>query len=336
MQFGFFIARIFAFNIYMGVFLARIINFIIILILGHISIKKIPFGKILLTAYLMIPMMMQLGTAISVDSLMNALIILFISYTLNLAFKKEDLNKKEIILFLFLTIFVGISKITYIPLLGIGILLAKRRSELKNKHKIILGVLSIVICLGSFVILSKLNSGYENESAKYYLEKTGVNSSEQISGIINSPIGYLKMLWNNFEVNGDSYVFGVIGEYMGWLTITAPVNYVILYIILLFASIFVEKNEVALDLFEKIWFAILSLGMAVLVVTGLYIEWTQVGADVVAGVQGRYFLPIAILFLLALSKKDNYVRIKNPNIMIPLSALFINILFIRHVILFFI
>ena len=44
----------------------------------------------------MIPMMLQQATAISVDSLMNAIIIFFISYILSLMFNNENLKKKEI------------------------------------------------------------------------------------------------------------------------------------------------------------------------------------------------------------------------------------------------
>ena len=334
---GFFIARILALNIYIGVILARLINFAIILVCGYIAIKKIPFGKILLTAYLLIPMMMQQATAISVDSIMNAIIILYISYTLNLVFKKDELTKKEKIIYLVFSVFIGVSKVTYIPILGMGLILAKRRKEMNIKTKTIIGVLSVLICIISWFTLTKLTSGYENESAKKYLETTGVNSSEQLSLALHNPLHFIKtILIYNFRVNGDFYILSSIGQNMGWLSINAPITYSIMYILLLFASIYVEKNEVALDIIEKGLMIVLSLGMALLVVIGLYLQWTEVGAEFVAGVQGRYFLPIGIMFLLALCKKDNYVKITNPNIVIPMWALIINLLFIKNVMAFFI
>ena len=106
-------------------------NYILVLVLGYISIKKIPFGKILLAVYLMIPMMLQQATAISVDSLMNAIIIFFISYILSLMFNNENLKKKEIIILLVLSAFIGLSKVTYIPLLGLGLILLIRKKDLK-------------------------------------------------------------------------------------------------------------------------------------------------------------------------------------------------------------
>ena len=334
---GFAIVRLIGLNVFLGIYLAKIINFLIILFLGYYSIKLIPFGKILLTVYLMIPMMLQQSTAISADSLINSTILLFISYTLNLTFKNDKLSKKEIILFLVMTIFVGISKITYLPLLGIGIILAKNRKELSINQKILLGVLAIAICLASLGILSILTRGYTNVSAKEYLETAGVNSSEQINGIISNPFNYIKVMINDLFVNGKFYLFSMIGSYMGWLSIEASGVFVISYIALLIASIFIEHNEVSLKIGERIWMLFLAILMVLLVITGLYIEWTGVGASTVAGVQGRYFLPILILALLAFCPKGNYIKTKKiQNIIIPLLSACINSLFIINIISFFI
>lgn len=334
---GFAIARILSLNIFLGIFLARIINFIIFLVIGYIAIKIIPFGKILLAVYLLIPMMVQQATAVTVDSLMNVGIILFIAYTFKLAFKKEKLEKKEEIIFLVLTILIGVSKLTYLPLIGLGLILAKRRKELNKKQKIILGIVTIVVCLISAFTLNRLTSGYPSHaSEERYLEEAGVNSSEQIKGIVTNPVQYLKVLCNNFKVNVEFYLYSFIGQYMGWLSILFPVPYIYLYIALLFVAIFVENNNQVLDRKEKIWGLLLALIMYLLVVTGLYIEWSAVGGEVVAGVQGRYFLPITILTLLCICKKNNYIKIKNPNVVIPLCSFLINGLFIRQIIMFFI
>lgn len=331
------ISRALSLNMFVALFLARLVNFIIVLAIGYNAIRIIPFGKLLLAAYLLIPMMVQQTTAISVDSLMNSFIILFIAYTLKLAFKKEKLELKEKITFLILTVFVGISKLIYIPIIGIGLILAKRRKELTLKEKITLGILAFIICLGSALILNRLTSGYPmNLSAQKQLEETGVNASEQIQGIIANPLQFLKNLYNNFKVNGEYYVYGSIGQSMGWMSIGFPVWYIYLYIALLFVAIFVENNNEVLTKGEKIWTVFLALTMFFATITGFYIEYSAVGANVVEGVQGRYFLPIYILILLAICKKNNYIKIKNPNIVIPLCSLLVNLLFIKQIILFFI
>lgn len=334
---AFLISRTLSLNMIIGLFLARILNYILVLVLGYISIKKIPFGKILLAVYLMIPMMLQQATAISVDSLMNAIIIFFISYILSLMFNNEDLKKKEIIILLVLSAFIGLSKVTYIPLLGLGLILLIRKKDLSLKKKILFSVLAVIVCLGSMFALSRATSGFtNNKSIEAYLEEAGVNSQEQINGIIRNPVNYLKVLYNNFKINGTYYLYSCIGEYMGWLTIMSPIQYVYLYIAVLFAAIFVENNSEVLNKKEKIWTFMLALLMDLLIVTGLYIEWSKVNDLIVLGVQGRYFLPVTILMLLCLCQKENYIKIKNPNIVMLVCSSLVNLLFIKQIILFFI
>lgn len=334
---AFLISRTLSLNMIIGLFLARILNYILVLVLGYISIKKIPFGKILLAVYLMIPMMLQQATAISVDSLMNAIIIFFISYILSLMFNNENLKKKEIIILLVLSAFIGLSKVTYIPLLGLGLILLIRKKDLSLKKKILFSVLAVIVCLGSMFALSRATSGFtNNKSIEAYLEEAGVNSQEQINGIIRNPVHYLKVLYNNFKINGTYYLYSCIGEYMGWLTIMSPIQYVYLYIAVLFAAIFVENNSEVLNKKEKIWTFMLALLMDLLIVTGLYIEWSKVNDLIVLGVQGRYFLPVTILMLLCLCQKENYIKIKNPNIVMLVCSSLVNLLFIKQIILFFI
>ena len=185
--------------------------------------------------------------------------------------------------------------------------------------------------------LSRATSGFtNNKSIEAYLEEAGVNSQEQINGIIRNPVHYLKVLYNNFKINGTYYLYSCIGEYMGWLTIMSPIQYVYLYIAVLFAAIFVENNSEVLNKKEKIWTFMLALLMDLLIVTGLYIEWSKVNDLIVLGVQGRYFLPVTILMLLCLCQKENYIKIKNPNIVMLVCSSLVNLLFIKQIILFFI
>lgn len=332
---GFAISRFLGLNMFTAFFLARIINYIVVLAVQYIAIKKIPFGKLLLAIYFLMPMAIHQSTAISMDSIMNALMMLFISYTLNLSLKKDKLKIKEVITFLVLTGFIGLSKLTYIPLIGIGLILAKHRKELNKKQKVLLGILTVIICLCSVLVMNAMTKGYTNASAEEYLTETGVNSEEQLKLMISNPANYLKVLYNDFRVHIDFYLLSCIGEYMGWLTITFPATYVILYVIILFLSIFLEKNEHVLDKMDKIWMLILTIIIYLLIVTALYLEWTKVGAMTIAGVQGRYFLPIFILPLLCLSQKNNYIKMKNVNIIIPLLAAIVNLLFIMQIIRFF-
>ena len=52
-------------------------------------------------------------------------------------------------------------------------------------------------------------------------------------------------------------------------------------------------------------FVVTFLTIVLLIFTSLYIQWTAVGAPVIDGVQGRYFLPILLLVPIALCRGKN-------------------------------
>lgn len=118
--FGFFVARILNLNIVFGIFLARIFNFIFFLVCAYFAIKKIPFGKLILAIYMLMPMCMQQVTSISADAFINSVLFYYIAYSIYIIFKKEKLEKKEIIIYILLTALSGILKMVYILIAGVG------------------------------------------------------------------------------------------------------------------------------------------------------------------------------------------------------------------------
>ena len=77
-------------------YIARILNLIVGLILGYYSIKLIPFGKLLLTIYMFLPMYFQQEASISADSLINSVAIFFIAYNLYFESNERTLTDEEV------------------------------------------------------------------------------------------------------------------------------------------------------------------------------------------------------------------------------------------------
>lgn len=120
--FAFFAARALNINIIYGIFLGRILNFIFFLILSYLAIKKIPFGKLIYAVYMLMPMNLQQVASISPDAFINAILLYYIAFSIYMIFKKDKLNKKEIILYVLLTAIAGIVKMVYVLLAGVRIL----------------------------------------------------------------------------------------------------------------------------------------------------------------------------------------------------------------------
>ena len=100
-------------------------------------------------------------------------------------------------------------------------------------------------------------------------------------------------------------------------------------------SPFLEKHNYALNFKERLLFVIIAVGIFLLILTGLYLSWTLVGKDIIDGVQGRYFIPIAILPLLCLVIRRKNIEIKNVSIYVASFAFLINLYAISKIIIFF-
>lgn len=127
------ISKIFTHNSLIQFYVARIFNIITCITILYFAIKKIPFGKNLILLISLIPIAIEGYATLSADGITIASCILFISYVLNLAYgQKERINTKQIIFLSILSIIVAISKIVYLPLILLLLIIPKEK--FKNKY----------------------------------------------------------------------------------------------------------------------------------------------------------------------------------------------------------
>lgn len=331
---GFVIARIFSLNILIGCYLAKLMNFIVFLISAYYVLKIIPFGKYAMTAVMFMPMFLHQATSTSADCLVNIISMFFIAYLLHLYFKEETIRKREGVLLVTLGILLSIVKYVYLPIIGLALIFIFSKN-MSRKYKIILLsslILLSVLAAGGYYIFT---SGYETAFTNYF-ESNNVNASEQIKGIINNPVGFLKTLKYTFQNMGETYIYQMVGIALGWLCIYPNRIWITIYLFVMIASCFIENNRFALNWKQKIWGFLIAIGIILLIVTGMYITWSRVGNIIVDGVQGRYFIPVAFVVLLCLSKKQNYIKIKNIEYKLPILLCLLNLPVLNTIYHFFI
>ncbi|MBQ2938161.1 MAG: DUF2142 domain-containing protein [Clostridia bacterium] len=334
---AFLLTRIMNINIIFGILLGRIFNFIFFLICSYFAIKKISFGKLVLAVYMLMPTCMQQATSISADAFINSILLYYIAYSIYMIFKKDKLSKKEILGYIVLTGLVGILKMVYILIAGVGFLIIKRK-DLTKKEKTI--IILITIVFGSIVMLASYISSTKytstTEANIIYQEQFNVNSSEQIALIMKNPKHVIKAFINDWYYMGKHYVYMAIGSELGWLEIKPSETIITAYLILLILATVSEKNQEEFNMKNKIWLMLISMGVIALVEIAMYTGFTPIGAEFIGGVQGRYYIPIYILLLLCLSKKENYVKIKNSKNIFILIAALLNLCVTAEIILYFI
>lgn len=304
---GVMIAKLFSLSIYMAYFLARMFNFILFLFLGYKTIKLTPYGKLIFFVLLLNPMMIHQAISVSADVLINAVLIFFIAYVLHIKFREENLKTKDLIILLIFLLFILVSKYAYLPLFGLVLIFFDKIKKLSVKTICVF----LLGCGGMFIIYILLNKlTYFEFNGLEQLPQSLINPTEQMKYLLSSPFNFINMIINTLLQVGNFYWFSFFGRYLSWLDLhNSYATY--LYIALFFASPFIKEEKRKFGNISKVWLIVLFSGLLSMIVLGLYLTWTPVGSAVAAGVQGRYFLPFAILPLLALSGKKKLI-ISNP------------------------
>ena len=296
------IGRILHLPMFAIVYLARIFNLIFWIILGYYIIRFIPFGKGIAFLLLFMPTSMQAAASCQADAVANVTAVALFTYVLYKIKTPRAISKKDYVLSSALAILVSMSKIVYLPLCFLLYLLPAKMFKSK-KHKFV----SISLVIAAAVLLNfiwlLISSRYL--SAEF---QAGVNTSEQVGFIISHPLGFLQAIFRTIIGNGNFYFFTFFGSSLSWLNINLAEPYILAFAFYAFYTYLRESQKnFSLDNQQK-FYIFLSVSVCVLLIfASLYIQWTSVAAPVVAGIQGRYFIPVALplMFLLPTLSKDN-------------------------------
>lgn len=319
---SFFITRILNINIFIGIYFARLFNFTVFLVFAHYALKILPYGKITLFIYMFSPIFIQQIASVSADSLINTISILYISYLLYLLFNKEKLSIKEKAILSCLTVFLTLSKYVYFPLIFVsGLLIVKKNFNKKDKKFIAtLFCICLILCIIYFII----NMGYADARKDEFPYE--VDSIKQISFIKNNPKEFIKTLIRTLVYRGNRWIGEFCGSSLDWLVLNISKTIYIPYGIILILSLFVELDNINIKMnkFQILYNSCIFFGICFLIVLGIYISWSPIANIFVEGVQGRYFIPIAILFLLSIKNYKISLKNKYINAIIPLLIIIIN------------
>lgn len=272
-------------------YLGRLANLIVWALLIRYALKIVPFGKNILAITALFPVCLQQAASISPDAMLNGISILFIAYTLSLSESKEELNIKHKLLILAMAVFITLSKIVYLPIVLILFLIPKERFKNGNHYVIfivLVGIISLLIT-GSWMKYVDARLGLD------FAPFLGVNTGMQIKYALTHPFRYAFIIRNTLFMYSEAYIEGAIGN-LGWLDTMLP--YSVIYS-LFFTSIFVSvTSDMPKHRKQRILFIFIFVTSALLILSSLYAGWTPVAHEIIAGVQGRYFIPVIPLLLM--------------------------------------
>ena len=299
--------------------MGKFFNLLLYVILFYFAIKKIRYGKILLATIGLLPTNIYMAANYSYDPWLIGFVALSYAYFFyEIQTPDEPLSVKNVVLMAVFLLIGCLPKAVYC-VLALPFLFMPKKKFQSGKQRfwyyapVLLAGLAL---LGSFLIPALLH-GVGGGDSRGGAE---VNAKLQLAYILDNPMQYLRVLVNFLK---DYLSVSTTPSYLQMYFYFGNGRFVGTTIVILIAvAVMDHKGENCTKPMIRISGVVASFGAAVMCATAMYISFTPVGAEHIAGCQGRYLLPMVFPFLMSIAPGKVKHEI-NPNVfaIVPLMGL---------------
>ena len=285
------------------IWLGKFFNLLVYSLIFSLSVKYAKFGKRALLCVGLLPTSLFLASTYSYDAFVTAFLMLGLVMIFNeLVDRKSELNWKCITVGVFTMILGSFSKAVYIPLLLLLCFVPKEKFKNRRQRKFfVLTVILIFLIMMSSFVLPALGNVVGNIDTGGDSRGGNTSVTRQIMYILGAPVGYAKLLLETMGNSIGEYFLGYRSRtFFGYMGGNGENLYLLSVVLTIFVTI-TGENKIRLNRRMKIITGIILTGVAALIWTALYLDFTPVGADVINGVQPRYYIPLMFPVMLLFS-----------------------------------
>lgn len=305
--------------------LGRLMNFLAFIAATYYAIKRIPFGKGIVMVWALLPITLQQACSISYDSPVFALSILVTATTMSAAYGEETNRKarlvNNIVMILSCLLLLPCKGFSLLPLVVLPLMLIPgvlqqhkdKVDAIKQKMKpwmkvLIFAVAGIAVFACAAVLVLVVRRWLQPENINNTYIAWSDSPGYTIGHFLKNPIRLLEIMINTLWYESGSYIQQMLGSYLGWLEIQVPLVFVMGFFLLFFYVSMRKENERQLiKTGDRIWMILVFVGVSSLAVAAMLLYWTPNALVMVAGLQGRYFLPVLVVGFLAVRTKRTCV-----------------------------
>lgn len=317
-------------------YLGRFFNLLAWLGLGYLAIGRTPFLSWLFALLLLMPMSLFQAASLSADAVTNGLVFLLTATFLQYSFAKTTINNRDLWFIGLLCLGLPLVKPAYIPLIFLFLLIPASKingndpptdSQEYPNHSQPFPFFSKYIVVGSSIFLTSVltmfvwSSIAGGDYGKIYPE---ILPKQQLLFVWQHPIEYLGIWFHTLQEFGGKYFVQFIGQ-LGWLDTPLPLGVVVSYWLVLFVVAIASNDDskIAIAWWQKFILGLVGLASSGLIFTLIYAAGSPVGANIIQGVQGRYFIAIAPTVFLLLYNRNIRFPIKYFSTAIVFYLLFV-------------
>lgn len=265
------------------------------------AIRHMKKGKRILMVMALTPSVMMSAMTYTYDCSVNAFSFLGVSYLLTEWMERSrSISYRNCAVFTVSFVLASLPKPVYIPMILLALLFPKEkfRSQ-KERYLFKGGILVVFAAMMSTFMLPVLT-----QPSSYAGDSRGGDTSVagQLVHIFTHPWAYTKLLLSSIRKTFFDYTIGAEGiGRMGHLPLVNNVVPLVGLTIYTMATDQREEEKTKPAIWQRAAVLLVVFCVLCLIWTALYLSFTPVGADQINGVQGRYYIPLTLLILLALS-----------------------------------
>ena len=289
-------ARLLGLNAPGLIFLGRLMNLLVFLLLSAAAIRTAPFGKELFFGSALLPMSLHLAASLSYDAGIIGTSFLFTACILRLAYEKERVTAWDGLLLCALAAVLGPCKMIYSALILLIFLIPEKRFARGRAGKALLFI-AVLISLSAamYAVNAATIASYAGADAGAVTVRAEQAAGYSVSELIRRPVFILRMLGATFAAQSDELLCGMTGMWLGNLDPLLGIPYyaVLLLTLALFVmALSVPGEELKMSPAARLFTAAVCVLVVLLASGAMLVSWTSRDSSVIQGLQGRYFLPV--------------------------------------------
>jgi uncharacterized membrane protein len=280
---------------------ARLVTLLCWIGLVYTGIRQTPVFKWTVVLISLLPMSVFLAGSISADVMTNGFSILLTSLILKSAFaEKGSFNSREGLWILLVSVLLALTKQVYFLLAALAMTIPTERfggGRRKTAYLLMLAGAAIAVN----IIWAWLVRGV-------VVTESWADPGKQVQFIMEYPWEYIQVLVETLSKWWWKYTQWFVGV-LGWLDTKLPPWIYPSYIAMILGVAILDKGEGRpMEIAERFLVAGISAATLLLIATSQYITYTIPMAPTIRGVQGRYFIPLAVAALLVLYNRKVKVQ----------------------------
>ena len=277
-------------------YLARLFNLLFAILAIALAIHRLPAFRWLAALVALTPMSLSLLASASADVTTLAAAFTLVSVTARLAWGIEEARRSDLLLLVASSAVLCASKPPYMPLMLLAFVIPAARFPRGRKAVFLAAHLALSLLLAAWTLTGARTVGSMNHDP-------AIDSGRQIHGALAHPLRFFRVVAVDYAVHAPRYLGQLIGK-LGWLDTRLPAPLLVAYLAVLAALLFLDAGpRIEVRPWQRGVAGAAVLAAMVLVSASQYAVWTPVGADFIEGLQGRYFLPLALAAAWALHSR---------------------------------